>query len=185
MQSLGPHTRVLAMDRRPDEPVEALGSRGLDAEGTAPVHHGFLQMIWTPRGGEALCTEPGDQRLAIGDGGFAEAQVLPNLRTVPLDGPTVPIILRPGVRGHANLLGEMVHDGEGDILRCLWERPSVLEELQQHGQPQTRCVLLRLDERPILREDGPVFRSFLGMPRTFHTLYPSVGGPRTLVHCAK
>src|SRR5262249_2517454 len=133
MQYRGFHARVLAMDRRPYQPVETLGSRGLDTEGTAPLHHGFLQMLWAPCGGQDLRTEPGDQRFTIGDGGFAEAQVLPNLRMVPFDGPTVLIILRPGVRGHANLLGEMVHDGEGDILRCLWESPNVLEELQQHG----------------------------------------------------
>jgi len=117
------------MDRRPYQPVETLGSRGLDTEGTAPLHHGFLQMIWAPCGGQELRTEPGAQRLTIGDGGFAEAQVLPNLRAVPFDSPTVPIILRPGVRGHANLLGEMVYHGEGDILRRPWERPGVLKEL--------------------------------------------------------
>src|SRR5215472_8082636 len=144
MQYRGPHARVLAMDRRPYQTVEALWSRGLDAEGAAPLHHGFLHMLWAPRGGEDLRTEPGDQRLTIGDGGFAEAQVLPNLRAVPLDGPTVPIILRPGVRGHADLLSEIVHHGEGHLLRCTREIPRVLEELEQHSKPQARRALLGL-----------------------------------------
>src|SRR5215471_8211625 len=117
------------MDRRPYEAVQALRGRRFDTEVTAPLRHRLLQMIWAPCGGQELRTEPGDQRLTIGDGGFAEAQVLPNLRAVPFDSPTVPIILRPGVRGHANLLGEMVYHGEGDILRRPWERPGVLKEL--------------------------------------------------------
>src|SRR3989442_2451028 len=115
------------MDRRPYEAVQALGSRGLDAEVTAPLRHRLLEMVWAPCGGQDLRTEPGDQRLAIGNCGFAEAQVLPNLRPVILDGPTIPVILRPHVCGHADLLGEMVDHGQGHVLRRPWERPGILE----------------------------------------------------------
>ena len=88
VQYLGPHARVLAMDRRPYEAVQALRGRRFDAEVTAPLRHRLLEMVWAPRRGQDLRTEPGDQRLAIGDCGFAKAQVLPNLRSVTLDGKT-------------------------------------------------------------------------------------------------
>ena len=141
------------MDRRPYEAVQALRGRRCDTEGTAPLRHRLLEMIWAARGGQELRTEPGDQCRAIGDGGFAEAHVLPNLRAVPLDGPTVPVILRPGGRGHADLLSEMVHHGEGHLLRCTRELPRVLEELAQHRNHQARRALLGLDARPVLRAD--------------------------------
>src|SRR2546430_14838508 len=110
-------------------------------------------MLWAPCGGQDLRTEPCDQRLAIGDCGFAEAQMLPNLRSVTLDGPTVPVILRPRVRGHADLLSEMVHHDEGHILRRTREIPGVLEELEQHDKTQARRTLLGLDERPVFGDD--------------------------------
>jgi hypothetical protein len=66
---------------------------------------------------------------------------------------TVPVILRPRVSGNADLLGEIVHHGEGYILRRTREIPGVLEELEQHGKPQARRALLGLDEQPVLRDD--------------------------------
>ena len=114
-------------------------------------------MVWAPRGGHDLLREPGDQRLAIGDRGFAEAQVPANLRPVILDRPTVPGILRPGVSRHPDLLGDMVHDGEGDILRRPWKSPGVLEELEEHGKTQARGPMLVLDQWPFSRENRPMF----------------------------
>src|SRR5687768_9034787 len=105
-------------------------------------------MVWAPRGGHDLRREPGDQRLAIGNRGFAEAQVLANLRPVRLDSPTVPGILRPGVCRHADWLGHMVHDRQGYILRRPWKRPGVLEELEEHSKSQARGPMLVLDQRP-------------------------------------
>jgi hypothetical protein len=51
----------------------------------------------------------------------------------------------------------MVHDGEGDILRCPWERPGVLEELEEHGKSQACGPMLVLDQWPFSRENRPVF----------------------------
>src|SRR5215471_17259502 len=109
------------MDRRSYETIQPLGGRGLDAQVTTTLYHGLFEMVWAPRGGHDLLREPGDQRLTIGDCGFAEAQVLANLRPMILDSPTVPGILRPCVSRDSDLLGDMVHDGEGDILWRPWE----------------------------------------------------------------
>jgi hypothetical protein len=152
-----PYAGVLALDRRSYEAVQPLGGRGLDAQVTTTLDHGLFEMVWAPRGGCDLLREPCDQRLAIGDRGFAEAQVLANLRPVILDSPTVPGILRPCISRHADLLGDMVHDGEGDILRRPWESPGVLEELEEHGKSQARGSMLVLDQRPFSRENRPVF----------------------------
>src|SRR5207248_3581970 len=65
-------------------------------------------------------------------------------------------ILRPCVRWNADLLGEMVHYGEGHILRCTRESPGVLEEFQQHGKPQARRASLALEQPPVLRDDRPL-----------------------------
>ena len=97
MQYLGSYARVLTMDCGSYEAVLPLGGRGLDAQVTTTLYHGLFEMVWAPRGGHDLLREPSDQRLAIGDRGFAEAQVPANLRPVILDSPTVPGILRPGV----------------------------------------------------------------------------------------
>jgi hypothetical protein len=55
------------------------------------------------------------------------------------------------------LLGDMVDYGEGDLLRRPWERPGVLEELEEHGKAQPRGPMLVLDQRPFSRENRPVF----------------------------
>ena len=143
------------MDRRPYEAVQPLGGRGLDAQVTTPLYHGLFEMVWAPRGGHYLLREPSDQRLAIGDRGFAEAQVLADLRPVILDSPTVPDILRPGVSWHADLLGDMVHNGgRGTSWRCPWESSSILEELQEHGKAQARGPMFVLDQRPFSRGES-------------------------------
>jgi hypothetical protein len=145
------------MDRGPDEAVQPLGGGGLDAQVTTPLDYSLFEMVWASRGGHDLLSEPRDQRLAIVDRGFAETQVLANLCPVVLDRPPVPGILCPEVSRHADLLGDMVHDGEGDILRRPWERPSVLEELEEHGKAQARGAMFVLDQRPFSRENRPVF----------------------------
>lgn len=66
-------------------------------------------------------------------------------------------IQRPRVSGNADLLSEMVHHGEGHLLRRTREIPSILEELEQHGKPQARRAMLVLDQRPFSRDDCPVF----------------------------
>jgi hypothetical protein len=145
------------MDCRSDEALKALGSRGFDAQVTASLEHRRFEMVGASRGGHYVGTEPGDQRFAIGDRGFTEAAVLPNLRPVILDGPPVPGILRPHVSGHADLLGEMVDHGQGHVLRRPWESPGILETFQQHGKAQARGAMLMLDQRPFSRNNGPVF----------------------------
>ena len=62
-----PYARVLAMDRRPDEALKALGSRGFDAQVTASLEHRRFEMVGASRGGHHVRTEPGGQRVAIGD----------------------------------------------------------------------------------------------------------------------
>jgi hypothetical protein len=157
VQYPAPYAGVLALDRRSYEAVQPLGGRGFDAQVPTPLNHGLFELVEASCDGHDLLSEPGDQRLTIGDRGFAEAQVLANLRPVILDRPAVPGILRPEVRRHADLLGDMVHDGEGDILRCSWECAGVLEELEDHGKSQARGPMLVLDQRPFSRENRPVF----------------------------
>ena len=152
-----PYARVLAMDRRPDEALKALGSRGFDAQVTASLEHRRFEMVGASRGGHHVRTEPGGQRVAIGDRGFTEAAVLPNLRPVILDGPPVPGILRPHVSRHANLPGEMVDRRQGHVLRRPWERPGILKEFQQDGTAQARGTTLGLDQWPFSRDNRPVF----------------------------
>jgi hypothetical protein len=157
VQYLIPDAGVLAMDRGPYEAIQPLGGGGLNVQVTTPLSHGLFELVEASRGGHDLLSEPGDQHLTIGDRGFAEAQVLANLRPVILDRPPVPGILHPEVSRHADLLGDMVYDGEGDILRRPWERPSVLEELEEHGKAQARGAMFVLDQRPFSRENRPVF----------------------------
>src|SRR5439155_22026086 len=125
-----------------------------------------------PRGGHALRREPRDQRGASGARGVAAAQVLAQLRPVIRDSPTVPGILRPGVRRHAAVWGDMVHAGKRDIRRRPWERPGGLAEHAEHGTSPARSPMLGLDQRPCPREHRPMFASFLRLPRTLQTLWP-------------
>jgi hypothetical protein len=117
------------MHRRPHEAVNPLWGGGLDVQVTAALSDGFLQMLCAPRRGEELVTEPRHQGLPIGNGGFAEAQVLPNLRPMILYGTTVPVILGPDVDGDTDLLGEMFDHYQRYILGRARKMPRILEEL--------------------------------------------------------
>ena len=52
---------------------------------------------------------------------------------------------------------QKVDSQKADILRRPWERPSVLEELAEHGKAQARGAMFVLDQQPFSRENRPVF----------------------------
>jgi hypothetical protein len=88
---------------------------------------GFLEAIPVLILGQDVIAEPGAQRLGVFHSGFPEAEALPDLSALVLDGPPLPAIPGPFGWVHADLAGKAVDNDVRDLLGAQGKASFVLE----------------------------------------------------------
>src|SRR4051812_34521701 len=118
--------------------------------------------------GENVIAKPAAQRLGVFHGGFPEAEPLPDLSPLILDGPALPTVLRPHSRLDPDLAGEERHHDVWNFLRLLGEASFVLKELEQDGETQARRAGLVGEPLLLTGQQGPVLDQLVGGPIALH-----------------
>src|SRR5436309_2212318 len=142
---------------RAEQTLDTIWRWWFKAEITASLVEGLSHMFQTMRVAENLRAKSDAQRLAIGDGGLTHAKFLTNLCTVVFDGPSVPVVMAPGLGLQVELLGEVGHDRGWHLTRVLRETPFVLEILEKHGEAQACWARLIAQQLVLVRKHRPMF----------------------------
>src|SRR5437899_8548260 len=82
--------------------------------------------------------EPGRDGVAISSRCFAEPQLLSDLSAMQLDRVAFPVVLLEQGRIQFQLVGNVVHDGSGNLIFCTGKAPFQLKALEQEGTAQAR-----------------------------------------------
>src|SRR5712691_5186644 len=154
------------VEGRADQTLDTIWRWWFKAESTASLVEGLPHMVQTMRAAEDLRAKPDAQRRAIGDGGLTHSKLLTNLCTVVFDGPSVPVVMAPGLGLQVELLGEVAHDPGGHRTRVLRETPCVLEILEKHDEAQACWARLIAQQLVLVRKPRPMFHSFVRVPLT-------------------
>ena len=86
----------------------------------APIQGGLLEMLALVVGGKDGPTQPLRPLLGVGERRPPEPEDGADLFPVPLTTAARQVILREGVRLDAELVGEMIPDGDGDLRGASW-----------------------------------------------------------------
>ncbi len=153
---------------RADQAVETRRRRGLDLQASQPLIGGRLDVLEALRLRQAMIAEPTNQRLAIGDGRFPEAEQLADLGTVRFARAITPVVLVSACRRRLQLAGQVIDHRLGYLAGGFRKSPLMLKKLKQHGKPESgrlafaQCLLF------FSRRQGPVLNQLVWMPVAFH-----------------
>jgi len=129
-------------------------------------------MVHAMRGAEHLVTEPRTEGFPVRYRSFAKAYVLADLGAVILYRTPMPVILLPGLWPNVHLLGKVFDDTARHLSRLTGKTPFMLKKLQEDDKAQPCRSIFVADPLLLLRQDRPLFGSFVGVPCTLHHPLP-------------
>jgi len=84
-----------------------------------------------------LRDEPVDQVDRVSRRSGAEAEMGADLCAVPLHRPSLPRVVKIGLRRHAQLFGDVIHDGAWRLTLGIGKASLVAKERQDNSEPQS------------------------------------------------
>src|SRR5207253_6008551 len=121
---------LIRLHGRADDSLHSGRGRRLEMVSPAPIQGGLLEMLVLVVGGKDVPTQPLRQLLGVDERRPPEPEDGADLFPVPLATAARQVVLREGVWLDAELVGEMIPDGDGDLPAIAGEPAFHLKELQ-------------------------------------------------------